>query len=516
MVVWLLPVLLAGYPATLSSSVNWARQFARTGVLPSVVSPLFTVLLRVLLPFADGPSGVGWAAVSAGTLALALIPLWWSIARVFHPRLAWVAVILFSFMPMHWHEAVGTGYYPLALLCLFSGFALFLFFSPRHRWVAVASLGLCYGLVLASTHAFFTLLPWFVCVYLFERRKQWRRAFLELAVCSIAAYVGFVLPLLPMALQPGRSISERLAVLLPFSENLLQPSEVYGDDYAYRFLRKEIDDRFLSKSVSSSFIERRDTENFRVNYHIGSAGIFGVLMNGCWLFANALASLFMQETVGGVFLWLFIVPGLVFLYRTHRRVLLQLLGLWLSMELVLRFGFHYARIHLMDVGWVVAIISGAGVLSVADVLHQGWKRCGSNALIAVIILLVCGQMAQENRRLLAQWYSRSTVPRAQAVALALKNVSSGAVIAQPRDDDLLTFTDRNSILLQDTTIDILATEGKVADPFRYYHITHIILYDPVRSSLIRKAAPWVRVIALPVDGPMQLTPFKRYLLNLFR
>jgi hypothetical protein len=509
------PVLLAGFPSELTESIRVARDFAVTGIPGDVVSPLFTLLLRTLMTFIDWKSAVSFALVSSVTMSLAVIPLWWSIRRVLNAKIAWVAVTIFCLMPMHWQEAVNTGSYPLAFLLLFSGFALYLALVPRSRFAAVASLGLCYGLVLAAHHAFITFLPWFLLVYLWERRSQWKKALLELVLCGMAAYAGFVLPLLPAALQPNLSAAERFRVLLPVRENLLPPSEVYGDDYAYNFLKKEFDEKLAREAESPSFFERRSSEHFRINYGIGSVHPLRVLMSSTWLFANSLTALFMQETVGGAFLWLFIVPGICVLWRTKRRLLLQLTGLWLSMELLLRFFFHYGRIHLMDTGWIVAILAGIGVMFVADAVHRSAK-IRLTAVAATMTLLIGMQLIQENRKLLAHEYARSTIPRAYTIAEALQTLPKDAVIARPLSTDQMIFTERPTILLHQDTIDVLATKGKVADPFRHYNVTHIIGYDAVRTALIRKAVPSMKVVSIPEKSAVPLTPFTKYLLNLIR
>ncbi len=80
---------------------------------------------------------------------------------------------------------------------------------------------------------------------------------------------------------------------------------------------------------------------------------------------------------------------------------------------------------------------------------------------------------------------------------------------------MMLFTDRASIILNSDTIDVLRQEGKLADPFRRYGITHILGYDAARSALIRAAAPAVTEIPFAASS-VPLTPFKKYLLNLLR
>lgn len=514
--VWMLPIVLAGFPFVLTTAVRNAHVFVQTGVLEDSLNPLFRLLIQALLHALDWQDPTAWAAASAITMGLALIPLWWSVRLVWDARLAWATVPIFAFLPMHWREAVSTGYYPLALLLLFTGFVLFLKVRSRSRAVAAACLGLCYGLVIATTHAFFPLLPWFVCVYLWAERKRWPAAMAELALCGLCAYLGFIAPTLPDALRPGLTLPQRAAVLLPVEENLMQPAELYGDAYAAEFLRDEFDARLREQARSDSFIERRSNENFRINQGVERAGLLRAVASGTWLFGNALAGLAMQDVMGGVFLWLFIIPGVVVLYRRNTFVCLSLLGTWLSMEVILRFVFRYARIHLMDVGWVWAVIAGAGVLAIADAVQRTDRRWRASTVATGLLLVITLQLAQASRTLFAREYAVGRIPKAQAVADAVASLPSDAIIAQPKDDDLFLLTEHTSIVLHVDTIDVLAASSRLAQPIQHYGITHVLGYDEERTRQLLSAVPGLRAVRIPPASAMPLTAWKRYLLNLVR
>ncbi len=497
--VWMAPVLLAGFPYMFTSIVKSVHLGE-----PNVVNPLFALLVKVLLPVVDWRNATSWALVSAVTFALTMIPLWWSIRRSFGMPTAWATIAVFAFMPMHWRLAIETGYYPLALLCLFTGFVFYLALVDRNRFAAVAALGLCFGLTCATSHAFVTFLPWFVLSYAWLNRARWPRALTELLLCGFCAYASFVLLLLPTG------------SLLPVEENLLPAEEVYGDRYAYDHLRDDFDARAAARAAEGGFFAARDNEHFRINYDPGSFSAAHVFLNGAWLFGNSLASLFMQETVGGAFLWLFIGLGITSLYRARRHELFLMLGLWLSMELVIRFGFHYGRIHLMNVGWVVALLAGSGIVAAAGGLKDVLRLRGAGFLAIAIAAVVVVQLGQANRSMFAGEYSRSRLPRAYAAAEAVEDLPADAVLAQPRDESLLLFTDRVPVVLQDETLDVLAARGEVADPFRRYGITHAVGYDEEHAALIRAASTDVTIVDVPAGSGVPLTPFVRYVLNVLR
>jgi hypothetical protein len=169
----------------------------------------------------------------------------------------------------------------------------------------------------------------------------------------------------------------------------------------------------------------------------------------------------------------------------------------------------------MDVGWILALFAGSGAVFLAEALHKSmkWKI---NGVLAAIITLSGLQLMQTNRTYIAREYARSGIPAAIAVANEIESLPADAVIVQPRHDTLMAFTDRQSILLADTTVDMLIRKGKLANPFRDYKVTHVVGYDEERTAAILKAMPNMKVIPVDYEASVPLTPFKRYLLNLIR
>lgn len=511
---WMLPVLLAGFPYELSWGIRSAREFADTGVMRSI-NPLFVLLLHALNDFIEPGRTLPWAWVSSVTMALALAPLWYCTRTLFDERTAWATTVIFALMPMHWREAINTGYYPLALLCLHTGFAWHLWMQNRSKAIAAAGLGFFYGLTVATSHAFVPLLPWFVCVYFWHGRAEVRRTFIRLALCGACSYAGFILPMVPSIVAPDLSLSQRLSRFLPVEDNLMPAAELYGDEYSVLFLKEEFDARMIERAHTGSFIEKRTNENFRINHGVGSFNPLQILMTGSWLFANALAGVLMQEVTGGAFLLLLILPGIAMLTKKRRTTLICVIGLWLSMELILRFGFRYARIHLMDIGWIPSLLAGVGVTVIADALTKNGKKM-TNVVIAVIVVITGLQLAQSTRMMLAKEYVRSGVPRAIAVAAAVERLPDAAMIAHPKDDQLMVLSDKPSVTLHEDTLDVLAQTNRLAEPFAHYGITHILGYDDVVTEIIMKAVPGIEVIDPGAPKRMEPSPLQKYLLNLIR
>ncbi|MDD5469819.1 MAG: glycosyltransferase family 39 protein [Candidatus Peribacteraceae bacterium] len=232
--IWMTPVLLAGFPFQFSEAVLLARHFDQRHVLEVITAPLTVLIFWAFHGIVGWQNMMGWPVVSAVALALSLVPLWWSVYRLFDRRIAWLSIVIFSFMPMYWMRAVAMDGYPLAFLFLFTGFALFIEFFKKKRGITITLFGLCFGAALASNHAFATLLPWMMLAFFWNQRMQWRRAIGQVVLYLGLAYVTFTLPLLPNALQEGLPLQKRIAVFLPaFNEHYTGVTHLYPDEYTW-------------------------------------------------------------------------------------------------------------------------------------------------------------------------------------------------------------------------------------------------------------------------------------------
>ena len=516
--IWMTPLLLAGFPYNLSGTVHTVHAFVETGVLNPAVT-LFTLLLWVFHPFIGWENVMGWAAVSAGFFAAALIPFWWSICRLFNVRIAWIATVIFGLMPMYWAESVYLGSYTAAFFFMFLGSAFFLAWHERRPWIAIFLAGTCYGFTLATHHTFITFLPWFLLLYVIYKWQRWRSAIFEAGVFCIVAFVAFVVPLAPNALQEGLSPVERIMVFIPSAgDHAVAVYHLYPDEFTYTFLREEFIAEHLRDVEQSSLLGRQDNQNYRYVFGLGDTSLFAGIKNGIWLFLNAIPRLFLQETIGGIFLWLFILPGMIIVGRTRPRILISMIGLWFCMQFILRFGFHYSRDHLLDVGWALAIFAAVGVSWVASSVHEQVKRIPAGLISLFILIAISLQFVQGSRMLFARLYAKSNTPEAYAAAQALDEIPSDAVIAYPRNAaKLLYFSDHESVVLHDWTLQYLASKDRLQEPFAHYGITHIIGYTLEDVTRITEAVPGVRNIEFHKgDFSVPLTPFIRLLLHVIR
>lgn len=516
--VWMLPTLLVGYPYVISGMIPRARDYVETGVLVIDSMRLETIILGLLYPLIGLKNIVGWTAVSAMAFAAALIPWWFFVRRLFDIRIAWISTVIMSFMPTYWVEAVRLEGYPFAFFFLFLSFAAFLRFFPKRPALACILSGLCFGAAIASRDAFLLLLPWFVFGYLWHNHKRWVRALVHAGLYCACAYITFALPLFPNALQDGMSPKERVMVFLPSLEHGT-PGEghLYPDQYAYDFLREEFNKRIVEHVEDSSFIVRQQDENYRYIFGVGDVTPSRIFISGLWLTVNALPEFFLLDTVGGVFLWLFIIPGMAYCLRNRRWVLMEWIGLWLSTEFLLRFVLHFSRSHLTDIGWALPLFAALGVSMMATAVAKNRKKLPVTFVMAGITLIIAGQMLQANRKQFAAFYARSSVPEIYAATEALDAVPADAVVAHPRRSELFSLSDRTPVTLHPDTLDYLAEEGRAKEPLEYYGVTHAIGYDAEQAAIIKQADPRIQILEIPEHSPgVTVTPLMQYLLHQIR
>ena len=192
-----------------------------------------------------------------------------------------------------------------------------------------------------------------------------------------------------------------------------------------------------------------------------------------------------------------------------------MLGLWLSMELIIRFILHFGRDHLIDVGWMLALFSAIGIATVSDSVKGKFKKVSVTGISAVILIIVSLQLVQANRKLFTRLYERSLVPQMFAATEVLKSVPDDAVIAHPRKLEYFFFSPQTPVTIHNPTIEFLSERGELSAPFKHYGVTHIMGYSDEETAKIRRHA-FVQNIALPEFGGVEATPLVKMLLHVIR
>ena len=515
---WLLPVFLAGFPFVFPALARSVRDFLQTGLITPDTLRLPTLLVAPIAHILTWENTTAWVVLNASVFAAGLLIWWVTVEKLFSYRFAWISTIIMALMPMYWVEALAVGGYAFSFFFLFLGFACFVYTQERSRILAIILFGICFGATLACRDAFLTFIPWLVVAYAYLYRSQRLQTALHIALFLCVTYASFALPLLPNALQEDLSPRERITVFLPTASARVPGSgHLYPDDYIFEYHREAYDTVIAQRVEDSSFLKRQEDQHYRYIFGIGDFSLFDGLLNGFWLTVHTFPQLLIQEYIGGAFLWLFILPGIAWFYRERRKLLFLMAGLWISMELILRFVLHFGRSHLMDIGFIFALLAAAGVATIAEGLPQKIRKVSVWKCTVLITIIISLQLLQANRKLLAHKYSRSTVPEIYAVSAVLRDLPEDVFIVHPRRNDLFHMVHRPNRTLNTPSIDFLEEHGLLIEPFERYGVTHILGYDPEYIARLQQVAPRVHVLEIPEDVPnISYSPLIRYLLHLVR
>lgn len=542
---YLFPTLLAGHPHDISPLLL-ARNFAATGffsITDALGRFLSTEGIRALgVPSAaDGRLSAvmfaqfsrwiawgdltGWAGVSAALAALALIPWWFAVRRLADVRTAWIATIIFALLPLTWKQALFLENYHAAVLFLFLSLVSFVSLSPRRPFAALLFSGVFFGLSAAAKDVFFIFVPWLVCGYLWEHRTQWKRALPGVLLFAAAAGGMYLLPYARDIRTLGYPVNQNLARIWPGAQEMGNEIylHLYPDPYTYFSDRAAFERRLLDGLSGLTPLERLQKEKILLNFGIGRQSLLRSFGNGLWLFLGAIPSFFHQATVGGVVLWLFLIPGVLTVWRRERRLAVHAIGLVASSFFVISFVLHFSREHLMDVSWVLAFFAAVGIAAVSDALARAWKKVSALRLSAAITVVVALHLLQADRIETGRLFRASVVPRTLAVASALGTLPTGAAIAVPGHanpaQQYALLSNRTIALFQEETIGRLLDDGKLQEAFRLYGVTHAALYPPALGRRMRAAVPGLALVSLesiPAVHGQKPSAFLRWLLHVLR
>ena len=541
--IWMIPVWLAGYPNDIPTLLLSARNFWEGGVF-SLTDALGRYLVPELLRTngsisADGgrlsaiifgwigsfvpyTDLIGWSLVTSILMALCLFPLWIAIRSFFDVRVAWITVVIFALMPIYWREAIFANNYQIALFFLFISFASYGILR-RRTLLAVAVAGLFFGLAVSAKDTFLVFVPWYVIATLWFCWPTWKKGLLIIAVFGLCSLVPYLAPYVGDIRTLGYPMNQNLARVWPGGEKIENEIylHLYPDPYTYYFDRERFDRELLVRLQALSALERLQYQKILLNFDL-APGIGTSLLNGAWLFVGSIPSYFQQDTMGGAFLWLFILPGIVLLWRKNKRFAIAILGLLISTELCIRFVLHFNREHLMDVGWALALFAGIGMANIAEGLTRSWKKITATMLITAIVLVVAAQLVQANRTRFARIYAKVLVQDTVASASALRALPESIIVASPWPSSRLTqlalLSDRSVVLFSEETIGRLLEKGILPEVFAQYEVTHIFGYPDVLARSMRRVMPSLQIIADPKVGPKSptVTPGLRWLLHFVR
>lgn len=490
-VLWSVPALLLGDGFAVFPHLE-ARNFAETGlfvttdalgrvlstvelsvsgVLSSVDGRLSTLLIAWLSQWISWGDLVGWTVASASIFAGALLA-WWVTVRSWYGRaVAIVTTTITALLPVYFHQAIWFENYVFAFFFIALAGAAYTVLQKKSIWVALLTSGLLFGAAAGAKDVCLIAVPWIAFCFL------WQKRFFKGTVFFVAAFAVYAAPYVGDLSSVGYPVNQNLARIWPGGQQLANATylHLYPDPYTYTHAREEFDALFLEAAMQKPFADRMIDEKVILSYGLDS-GILRRLRLGFWLLAKDVFPLVQRQSVGGIFLLLFAIPGACVLWKTQRKHALWLAGLTVSIFACVRFVMLYERDHFMNVAWVFALLCGVGILHIASLQKQF-----SKTVVVTVITLVCAvQLLQANRYELASKYARSNVGSLRAIAEQVRLLPEDAVLAvdaHPQDvRSLALLSNRTIALFRSSTVDTLRDQNILTSVFADYGVTHAYGY----------------------------------------
>ncbi|PIR53256.1 hypothetical protein COU76_02080 [Candidatus Peregrinibacteria bacterium CG10_big_fil_rev_8_21_14_0_10_49_10] len=543
LLVWMSPLLLAGRMYDVPPMLA-ARNFAASGCFtlmddlgrflrPDLLCTLGTpmpfdgrvsiVLLGWISQWVPFSSLVHWSLLSSCMALLTLLGWWVTMADLFDRKLAWTSSALLAFMPFFWREAVWLDYYSVSYVFLAWSAAAYVLLHKRSEYLALLVSGLLFGLCAGAKDVFLIFLPWILVSYCFSHRAHGKRVLVAMGIFFFCIGLVYLLPYIGDIRTLGYPVNYNLARIWPGAAKLQEAFylHLYPDPYTYLFNRDAFDAQFLARYADMSLLEKLRIQKSFISFDVGDFGLVPFFLNGVWLFLGALPTLFQQATMGGVVLWIFILPGVILLLRERKTLFFFLTGLVLSAELVIRFVLHYSRDHIMDYGWILALLAALGVLSAGKSFAASQKRFSVHTVSLLIVVILCLQLLQANRVVFAHRYSRTFVPQIEEIAHMVNTAPEEAVFAMgigsSRIEQVAQQSNRTIAMFDESTVNQLLHEGVFHDVMELYDVTHFLGYSKELQERIQKESSAYQVLPLPPEAAeLHVTPVQNFLLHLIR
>ena len=340
--VWYAPVLFKGYSATVSrGSLLLARNYLQDGIYgtenelnitlssslvkeqaqDSVVgSKLTPVVLAQIFRFTGLPEYNNLIFISIAILALTLVIFTIITYCLFDLKTAALFSFIYILLPFNWQfTPYNFGTYEVCLLFL-SLFSLFFFIGwkskSKYKYLLIFLSGILLALIGIAKEAMFTIVPALFFYLLFRKEKK----------CLLYVFIPFFIIIsffwLPEILSGqdyytqflGDDAGERT----DFLDSMLY-QHIFPDPYTYHFDRENFLNNLRSETLSSDseIVAKIEMIKTSANQSFESPGLMGRFKVGTSNFIRHIFRFFAIEDIGGPFIFLLFIFGLLFLKKEH-------------------------------------------------------------------------------------------------------------------------------------------------------------------------------------------------------
>jgi len=303
---------------------------------------------------------------------------------------------------------------------------------------------------------------------------------------------------------------------------------VYRDPYTFHFNREAVNEQLKQEieDKNNSWFYRLEQAKIGVNNGVAKISLIERLTVGTVLFLRQMFNYLAIEYIGGPLIFLLMMLGWWRLKKDNPKIH-YLFGAWLlTFPFLLGYVVLAGRVHLMDLGFVVAGLISLGLISFwRQTKNYFFSDQGSKIFFSIIIILTLYQLFMSGRVFWSRAYDGSDSLEIKYLAGKVNEISSSIkpqdVIAFGRHSlyPVLNYlTGKSVVYFDQATIKELAIKNELQSAFDKFGVKYIIGFDQEISELIKKNSNAVDISDWPDPSEINssISYDKMRLLNLIR
>ena len=550
--VWYSPGIFKGYsPGAMTSEVMIAFNYANYGVygyedkMNIVVAPEL-VKERAVESSAGNKFGIisysllfkwfGWLDWNQLVLFSAIA---YSLAAAIFALLVYfsfglLAAIIFAavyiLLPFNWGNVHFLGFYEFTMI-YFSLFSIFYFSVQNQKgktnyYFLIVS-GIFLALACLSREAILVFLPvLFFWLFLKKKKKQLLAVFVPLGLLLAVFWVPGMLGI--------KGSNDYLNLFTNKNSQAEKHSDfnyyllAYRDPYTFHFNHQEVNqqiDRAISQK-NGEFIYQISQMKGGANMGIRQVTLKERLLVGTSNLIKHLSRFFALEEIGGPLVFMAVIAGFWALKKRDPS-LARFFFFWLlGVPIILSYVVLAVRSHLIDYGWVIALLAALGLISARSLLKD-YYHAGKYANWLFILLIglfvynliladhVYWGRAYDSDVNLAMNYLSVKIKSYPKLIAPEEVIAVGNSLMHPT---MSYLTGKSVVFFHPDTIIKLVNEKNLQSAFDKFNVKYIIGYDASTTDLIIKNSQATNISSWPESKDLvrPMSYSQRWFLNLIK
>ena len=403
--------------------------------------------------------------------AIAGLILFFVVLKLFNLKTAAVFGLIHAFMPVLSQGALMGGFYEWPVL--FFSLGLLSYFWPqlskkknKKHWFNLILASVLFALAALAKNSFVVSFPSFF-IYDFWKNRSLKRASV-LALPFVLIFGG--------SLVWGYLSGLPSAYLSAEDTDFSRYGHLYPDPYTYHFEKEE-----YLQSVAG-------TDNVGYNWFLEKYG-YPVSFKNKMLRYWHVIKFYPKEIVklivsGGPLILLFLIAGLVYLYR-KRKSLFAFFSIWGIVWYALLISFKSANWdHFLEIGFLITLLTALGATWLINfILRSFLKERTKYLIIGIFLLSLIGHFVLANKWMLHEEYNTSQIALFREMAGTInqnhldKQNDVVAIDVHPTFQGLNYYTDISLIYFNPATIRKLLDQNNLSWAFEQFGVTKIIGFD---------------------------------------